>query len=35
MIKTVDSPAQSGGPPAIIVVQYWFDELQRLVPAKR
>jgi hypothetical protein len=35
MIKTADSPAQSGGPPAIVVVQHWFDELQRLVPAKR
>ena len=35
MIKTADSPAQSGSPPAIVVVQHWFDELQRLVPAKR
>ena len=35
MINTVDSPAQSGGPPVHVVVQHWFDELQRLVPAKR
>jgi len=35
MIKTADSPAQSGGPPAIVVVQHWFDELRRLVPAPR
>jgi len=35
MIKTVDSPAQSGGPPVNVVVQHWFDELQWLVPAKR
>ena len=35
MVKVPVSTGQSGTPPAIVVVQHWFDELQRLVPAKR
>ena len=33
MIKNSDAPVHSSTPPRIVVVQNWFEELKRLVPA--
>ena len=35
MIKVGDGPDQTAAPPSIVVVQNWFEELKRLVPATR
>jgi serine/threonine-protein kinase len=34
MIKEGDGSNQAAAPPQVIVVQHWFEELKRLVPAK-
>jgi hypothetical protein len=34
MIKSAEDPAAAGALPGVVVVQHWFDELTRLLPAK-
>jgi hypothetical protein len=34
MLKGDASHQQTSGPPQIVLVQHWFDELKRLVPSK-